>query len=170
MSPEDEGEKIYYGTIMKKLRDLFKEKGTHIHLEITANKVFSNELKSYVPRGKEIIFLFLKQAPPDITGFVKGSRLPGFVVVEVKSGKISLSDIYQLKRYADLFDARFSFLVSLEEIPEEIKRLVSTILLLSKLKCGDIYKAFVFVHFDRESNEFVEWFEENPFKESIYWK
>ena len=118
--------------------------------------------------AQEIIFQFLKKAAPDITGFVGKILLPGFVVVEVKKNRIDLDDIYQLKRYADLFDARFAFLVSLEPIPEEIKRLSSAIPTL--LMRPTYHAAFVLARFDEQINEFVEWFEKNPFLESIYWR
>ena len=46
-----------------------------------------------------------------------------FIIVEVKYDKIELGDIYQAKRYADLFSANYSFLLSYKPIPEKIKRL-----------------------------------------------
>jgi len=163
-------EEEYYEIIREKLSKLFKEKGVNVYLEVTSRGVFSNKLKSKIPRGKEIILLFLRKVAPDITGFVEGTVLPGFIVVEVKGSKIELDDIYQLKKYADLFEARFAFLVSLEPIPVEIKRLQEVLYLLTKLKCGIIYHAFVLTHFDRNNKEFVEWFNENPFISSIYWR
>jgi hypothetical protein len=92
------------------------------------------------------------------------------IVVEVKKDKIELDDVYQLKKYSDLFDARFSFLVSLKPIPAEIKQLCQVTFLLAKLKGGSIYRAFALAQFDANSKEFVEWFEENPFAEPTYWK
>ncbi|MGC8935654.1 MAG: hypothetical protein ACP5LN_10885, partial [Thermoproteota archaeon] len=127
-------------------------------------RAFSDTLKAKIPSGYEIIFPFLKKAVPDIT-------LPGFVVAEVKKDKIELDDIYQLKKYFDLFDARFAFLISLKPIPEEIKRLCrSPLFLLLRLQCSNIYRAFTLVHFDYASNNFVEWFEENPFTKSLFWR
>ena len=167
---KEKKEEEYYGPVKEKLSELFKEKGVSIHLEITSKGTFSNKLKSKIPSGREIIFSFLKKAAPDITGFVEGisAYLPSFVVVEVKKNKIKLDDIYQLKKYAELFDARFAFLVSLKPIPEEIKRLSRTIYTL--LASQSIYHAFTLTQFNKESREFVEWFEKNPFSESIYWK
>jgi len=169
MSHKEKKGEEYYEIVKEKLAELFKEKGVKIYLEITARGKFSNKLKSKIPSGREIIFLFLKRLAPDITGFVEGCSLPGFVVAEVKRGKIELDDIYQLKKYADLFEARFAFLVSLEPIPEEIKRLLKVTFLISKLKGGSIYHAFVLTRFDKDRDEFTEWFEENPFLQSVYW-
>jgi hypothetical protein len=169
--PRKQPEKDYYVDIKERLEKLFKDKGTETYFEITAEGTFSNTLKSKVPHGREIIFSFLKKKlAPDITGFVKTSISSGFVVVEVKKDKIELDNLYQLKKYADLFEAKFAFLVSLKPIPEELKRLLgSPILLLPRLKYG-IYQAFVLAHFDENKKDFVEWFEENPFTETIYWK
>lgn len=161
-------EEEYYNVIKEELAELFKEKGVSIYLEITARGKFSNRLKSKIPSGREMIFLFLKKAVPDITGFVEDCSLPGFVVVEVKRDKIELDDIYQLKKYADLFDTKFAFLVSLKSIPEEIRRLSRTVYNL--LSRPSIYQAFVLSKFDEQSNNFVEWFEKNPFSKTIYWK
>ena len=157
-----------YEIVKEKLSEQFKEKGVNVYLEVTSRGTFSNELKNKIPRGKEVIFLFLRKVAPDITGFVEGTVLPGFIVVEVKRGKLELDDIYQLKKYADLFEARFAFLVSLEPIPVEIKRLQEVLYLLTKLK--ETYQAFVLTHFDKNTEEFVEWFEENPFTSPIYWR
>ncbi len=163
-------EEKYYNTVKERLNELFNEKGVKAYWEITANGIFSNELKSKIPSGKEVIFLFLRKAAPDIIGFVEGILLPGFVVVEVKKNKIELDDIYQLKKYADLFEAKFAFLVSLEPIPEEIKRLSKVTFLLTKLKGGNIHQAFVLTQFDERNGQFVEWFEEDPFTQSFYWR
>jgi hypothetical protein len=158
----------YYEIIRDKFLELFKEKDINAYLEITANRKFSGELKRRIPSHRDIIFSFLTKAAPDITGFVEGLILPGFIIVDVKSDKIKLDYIYQVKKYADLFDAKFAFLVSLEPIPEEIKRLSKVIPTL--LKRPTIYQAFTLVQFDTHNCEFVDWFEKNPFNESIYWK
>lgn len=168
MSPMKKEEE-YYEIIKEKLNDLFKKKGVNVYLEITARGMFSNKLKSKIPQGREVVFLFLKKVAPDITGFVEGSVLPGFVVVEVKGSKIELEDIYQLKKYSDLFEARFAFLISLKPVPEEIKRLEKAAYILTKLK-GSIYQAFVLAQFNEHTSEFVEWFDKDPFSKSIYWK
>jgi hypothetical protein len=48
------------------------------------------------------------EAPPDLTGFVKKDSTSSreFLVVEVKAQTIRLGDIYQTRKYAELFDAR----------------------------------------------------------------
>jgi len=160
-------EKDLYPIIMQKFSGLFKSKGYQIHLEITADKKFSNKLKSVIPDNQQIIFYFLKEVAPDITGFFKGRYNTYLVVIEVKDEKIRLDHIYQMKKYADLFGAKFAFLVSTEEIPEEIKRLTKSI--YSILSTPSPYQARVLVYFDEEAQDFRDWHPENPFTQEYYW-
>ncbi len=161
-------EKEYYPLIKSKLEELLKIRTANIYLEITASKKFSNKLKAEIPKGREIIFQFLREASPDITGFIKNKYSSDFIVVEFKREKIKLDDIYQARKYKDLFAAKFALLVTLRPIPEEIKRLhKATYPLLSSLST---YEAFVLVNFNEESGEFKEWYPESPFENDIYWK
>jgi len=155
-------EKQLYEVIKEKLEEILKAKFNDFYLEITADTGFSNKLKSEIPRGREIIFNFLKKARPDITGFVKENSFSYFIVVEVKNCSIELDDIYQTKKYAQLFGAKYALLISTNEIPEEIKRLDKTIYPYL-LKGGYGYERIVLVHFDINKTEFVEWYEKNPF-------
>ena len=116
-------EKQLYEVIKERLEEILKAKFNDFYLEITADTGFSNKLKSEIPRGREIIFNFLKKARPDITGFVKENSFSYFIVVEIKSSSIELDDIYQTKKYAQLLEAKYVLLISTNEIPEEIKRL-----------------------------------------------
>jgi hypothetical protein len=56
-----------------------------------------------------------------------------FIVVEVKTTPIKLDDIYQVRKYAELFDARHALLLSTSEIPEKITRLSRVVFLLLAL-------------------------------------
>ena len=158
-------EEHYYDLIAEELARLFKEKGVNVHLEITARREMSDELKARIPRNMDVALLFLKKVRPDITGHAEDK---GFVVVEVKK-RADLDAIYQLKKYVDLLDARFAFLVSLEPIPEDLKRLLDRLFLIPKLK-SSIHHVFVLTYFDVENRRFVEWFEEDPFSKNIYWQ
>lgn len=160
-------EREYYQLIKAKLESLLKTRTNNFYLEITANKKFSNKLKAEVSSNRDIIFLFLKEASPDITGFIKREYSSDFIVVEFKKDKIKLDHIYQTRKYRDLFGAKFAFLISLQQIPEEIKRLHKVAFTL--LSSPSIYHGFVLVHFDEKSGNFVEWYPENPFKKDLYW-
>lgn len=141
-------EKSYYNLIKQFLEGKFKEIYGNCYLEVTSQR-FSEKIKEAIPRDADIIFSFLSTSKPDITGFIKmreGVRIESiplgeesgsyldtddkkslewteFIIVEVKYDEIKLKDIYQTKRYADLFRATYSFLLSYKSIPEKIKRL-----------------------------------------------
>lgn len=159
-------EKDYYEAIKKEFEDLFSAKG-ETYLEITANKTFSNKLKKEIPDYRHIIFYFLKEVAPDISGFIKSNYGTKFIIIEVKDEVLKLDHIYQTRKYSELFDTRFAFLVSTQEIPEEIKRLSKVIYPLLSLPA---YSRLILVQFNIDTNQFVDWFEENPFEKEIYWK
>jgi hypothetical protein len=61
-------------------------------------------------------------------------------------------------------------LISLEPIPTEIKRLDKA-MNDQLLRAGLPWTfAFVLIQFDKQQGEFVEWYPENPFENSIYWE
>ena len=161
-------EEEYYIPIKTKIEELLSNKVNNFHLEITANKKFTNELKAEIGQGRDIIFQFLKEAPTDITGLIKGEHSLDFIVIEFKREKMKLDDIYQTRKYRDLFSAKFAFLISLEPIPEEIKRLHKvTYELLSMPHYSHV---FTLAQFDGQTRTFIEWYPENPFEKNIYWK
>jgi hypothetical protein len=164
MSEKDE--KIYYEPVKKKFEDLFGVKGK-TYLEITASKTFSNKLKKEISDYKQLIFYFLDQVAPDITGFIKRTYGTEFIIIEIKDEVLKLDHIYQVRKYAELFDARFAFLVSTEEIPIEIKNLSKITYSLLSLPA---YKKLILVQFDKTQNQLIDWFEENPFEIDYYWK
>ena len=107
------------------------------------------------------MFYFLKDVAPDITGFIEEDVLTKFIVVEIKNEPIKLDHIYQVRKYAELFEARYGLLVSTKEIPEEIKRLSKVVHSLLSLPA---YETLTLVKFNEETREFDEWFPKNPFK------
>jgi hypothetical protein len=125
-------EKELYRPIKVYLQKAFEQKFGQCYLEITASGVFSDELKRAV--RNDIAFAFIgKKASPDLTGFIytipliwgkwTSSDIQDFITVEIKSGKITIQDVYQAKMYGDLFQAKYALLISPESIPEEIRRL-----------------------------------------------
>jgi len=169
-------EKQLYEMVSESLRQRFVAKNYRCHLEVTAYGKFSELLKQAVEH--DIIFSFLKSKRdcPDVTGYVerhlrkddvppvRRNVLPlvgyDFVTIEIKKEKIKLEHIYQAKRYADLFKAKYGFLLTTELIPEEIKRLsyVSAILSISqgtlKIAQVDVVDGGIFDN---------TWFPDNPF-------
>lgn len=170
-------EREFHEIIKRSMEKLIKKKTTNFHLEITAEKKFSNKLKGEISPGREIIFSFLKKAPPDITGFIKRDPLSHFIAIEVKNREIRIDDIYQIKKYKDLFNAKFAFLISTKPIPEEIKRILRIIPPL----CPSLLETLVLVRFDESKlmeehiqgppNPFTDWYPEDPFKKGLhYWE
>jgi len=115
-------ESDYYKPIEIAFENLFRQKGS-LYSEITANGQPSNRIKEQIHDSRNIIFSFLRDARPDITGFSVGQYSKKFFVIEVKNEEIKLDHIYQTRKYIDLFDAYFGFLVSTKEIPAEIKKI-----------------------------------------------
>ena len=175
--PSKMTEKQLYEMVSESLRQRFVAKNYRCHLEVTAYGRFTELLKQAVKH--DIIFSFLKSKRdcPDITGYVERNlredditrfmeknvvspEVYDFVTIEIKKEKITLEHIYQAKRYADLFKAKYGFLLTTELIPEEIKRLsyVSAILSISQ---GTL-KIAQFSEVDGEVFDHT-WFPDNPF-------
>ena len=163
-------EEEYYPLIKTSMEEVLKTKTTDVYLEITASKKFSDRLKNEIQPERDIIFNFLKQAAPDIPGFIKVKNSSNFIVIEFKTAKLKLDDIYQAKKYRDLFGASYTFLISLEPIPEEIKRLNKALndqLVQSGLS---YFQTFVLCWFELKQKKFLELYPENPFEKEGYWK
>ncbi len=161
-------EQDYYPLIKEKFTQLFESKGYKVYLEITAEKKFSNKLKTKIPDSKHIIFSFLRDVAPDITGYIEKDILPDFVIIEVKNEEIKLDHIYQTKKYGELFEAKFTFLVSTKEIPEEVKRLSKVVYPL--LTPRSTYHSRALVYYNKDTQSFEDWYPENPFEKEPYWR
>ena len=144
------------------LDELLRQLFTGHHLEITANGNFSATLKMQIPEHRDIIFTFLKEVAPDITGFVIKDHTFEFIVVEFKDTKIRLDDIYQTRKYAELFDARYALLVSTEEMPVEIIRLSSVVPYLLPIPG---YGKLTLVQLSKDGKSST-WFPTSPFPNS----
>lgn len=173
----NKNERKYYEIMRAQVEKIFKVKVSDLLLEITADAEFSDELKYEISKNRQIIFSFLKKAPPDITGFIKKDSSSDFIVVDVKREKIKLEHIYQLRKYRDVFNAKFAFLISLRPIPAEIKRLCE---LESKI-LSDVswrYPNLTLVSADEKmlsytsnpKDVFIDWYPENPFENDLYWE
>lgn len=153
-------EREAYTDIKNWLEGQLKTRFTDFRLEITADRKFSNTLKQQIDHNRDLIFNFLKEAAPDITGFVQGDYSKEFIVVEIKNKPIKLDDIYQTRKYAELFNAQYALLISTEEIPEEIIRLSKVV--FPYLLSLPAYKRLTLVYFGGNGKNIV-WFSENPF-------
>lgn len=157
-------ERDFYEPVKSWLDKILAEKFASHHLEVTANGKFGNEVQSQIDPYRELIFSFLKSgASPDITGFVKKDTESSkeFIVVEVKDEPIKLDDIYQTKKYADLFNAKYALLVSTHEIPERIIRLAKRVVFPYLLQIP-LYGRIALVHF-ADNGEKITWAVDDPF-------
>lgn len=162
-------EENFYQQIKDCLEQLFIDKGKKVYLEITAKKGLSEKLKQAIPRGREIVFVFLKKKP-DILGFIKEQYTKDFITVEVKEKIEKLDDIYQAKLYKEVFDAKYGFLITLSPIQEKIKRLCKETFNILHSAQDSIYCFLVIGRFNKETGKFIDWVEENPFEKETYWK
>lgn len=159
----------YYSIVRDWLQELLKQQFPWCHLEITANGKFSGKIKEHIPQGREIIFHFLKQAAPDLVGFVTRERGRGVVVVEVKTTIIRLKDLSQVRGYAELFGARWSLLLSAKEIPEEFRRLYQVAPEAFSTLTG--HGTITLGWLREQSGELtVQWFPTDPFAKGLLYR
>ncbi len=171
-SRKADAESKYYPIIKSKLEELFIKKYegrlTSIWFEVTGPKRgFSHMVKEEIAfQKRDIIYHFIKSSFPDITGFIHLAddyRDSGFAIAEFKINELELKDIYQLKRYVDLFDARHGLLISLQPIPVEIKQLSKVTYPLLGLPQHS--RTLTLATFDEHIAGFGGWFPEDPFKQ-----
>jgi hypothetical protein len=115
-------EESLYEPIMKALKRVFICLG-ECHLEISADKRFSNKVKRQF--SKDTLYIIRVEGFfPDLTGFVKTHHATDLVTVEIKPKEIVIRDVFQAKEQGEIFDARYVLLVSPRPIPEEIRRFI----------------------------------------------
>src|SRR6266498_1842908 len=80
-------ERELYPTVKAWLEELLEERFQKVYLEITASRTFRDTIKGQIDRNRDLIFSFLGETAPDLTGFLKKdtSASREFIVVEVKS-------------------------------------------------------------------------------------
>lgn len=99
--------------------------GGKVHLEITANGQFSEELKEVLDNDA-LSIIRVEKFSPDLMGFIQKTQyFKELITVEVKHDKITIQSISRAKLYADIFNAKYGMLISPKGIPEEIKRFIS---------------------------------------------
>ena len=109
-----DSEKDLYEPVRQALRQRFAKKG-ECHLEVTATGI-SQDIKRLLD-DSAVYILETENKKPDLLGYVvvrfeSGSESRRLVVAEVKKASLTLDDIYQVKMYAEMFDARHAFLIS----------------------------------------------------------
>lgn len=162
-------EKDFYKPITEQLGGLLSGVVTSYWLEVVATQGLTERAKQAVPAGREIVFSFMRDRP-DIIGIVDGQFSKHLLVAEVKEGSPTLENIYQIKRYKEVFDARYAFLITIGPIREELKRLCRQTSTILSSAGDDAYRFLVLAQFHPGARRFVDWVDGNPFEKSFYWE
>ncbi len=121
--PKSANEQKLYAPVQQSLKRLFSKLGSN-HLEITASKKFSPELRE---KCDDVSLHIMDQEAfyPDIMGFVTSlNAYPPvqLIVCDIKDTELKLKDIAQVREYGAVFSAQHAILISSKPIPERIKR------------------------------------------------
>lgn len=115
-------EEPLYEPVRNALMEVFDHLGD-CHLEITAHRRFSNKVKRRF--SKDTLYIIRVEGFfLDLTGFIKTQYTTDLITVEVKAERIAIKDIFQAREQAEIFDAKYSLLVSPKTLPEEIRRFI----------------------------------------------
>jgi len=167
-----DGEKSLYGSVRRAIQGLFSKLG-ECELEITAQGI-PERVKALLG---ETPLLILKKGLgyPDLIGLFKPdlSKKPpfgfpkGLIVVEVKNRRLGLRDVAQAKSYAEAFGAYYAFLISTQEMSEEMRRFLShKSQFLLYLSPPNAIRTLYIGKFNPEREILEEWFPVDPFREN----
>ena len=140
-----------YEPIKRILQEKFGKLG-ECYIEITSKKI-GNTIKSKLDDNL-LFFLNAEKIYPDLTGYVVESGTSNLIVAEVKSEKIKVRDIYQIKMYSELFHSKYTFLISSEPLSEEIRRYLKMTPAILSYSAG--YKRLIIAQFDVRNNQLLE--------------
>lgn len=157
-----------YEPVMSCLRSSFAAVGKNVNLEIAATRGLSEQVKRAIPKGSEIVFSFLRQHRPDIIGVIEGGGL-NLVVAEVKAKSLTLDDVYQAKQYKEVLGARCGFLVTVDPIPEDLRRMCEQNWDILSSASNSAYKFLAICQFDIAAGKFIDWFRDDPFQQAYFW-
>ena len=164
-------ERELYDPVMSCLRGAFAAVGKSVRFEIAATLGLSEQAKRAIPKGSDIVFGFLRQHRPDIVGVIEGDViLNPLVVAEVKAKSLTLDNVFQAKRYKDLLQAKCGFLVTVEPIPEDLRRLCEQNRDIWYSASDSSYKFLTICQFDITAGKFTDWFRDDPFQQAHFWQ
>ena len=146
-------EAALYEPVLASLSEIFKPHG-EFYLEPTARTKLSDNLKSVL--SDQILFVHLvERFIPDLMGYIKRQGLQEIIVVEVKAGNLRLKDIFQVREYAEIFDATYAILVSPRPLSEEIRRILNQ-RPIHAYRSG--YGSICVGCFDSSTNTITDWY------------
>ncbi|SRR6266480_2874272 len=158
-SRKRKSEAQFYRPAREALLELFKPKDCY--LEITADRRLGEKIKR-VLTDYDLFANQVERFIPDITGYViRSEHDKPIIVAEVKAGPPSLRDIFQTKQYAEIFGAKYAFLLSPEDIHEEIARIVKMKSMILSHSAG--YERVFVGRLDVEGTSIVQWYMGAPY-------
>jgi len=126
---ESEDEAKLYLPVRNALESYFCPGSEHCLIEVTADRV-SDKLQEKLP--DDVLFLLKGgEVRPDILGRVEhpiGSKAfyyhSFFVTAEVKDGAPTINDLFQAKKYGEIYSAAITLLASTQKPEERLLRLL----------------------------------------------
>jgi hypothetical protein len=166
MTQENESEKTTEASLYAPVRDALegylRQPDDHItmNLEITATG-FSQLMQRYIP---EEVFNFIdtRDYRPDLYGRIGPDCRDSYemstftVVAEVKKNPLELKDLFQAKRYGELYKAEVTPLISPEWLDASLHRLLEKRL---ELPSYSRYWSVYMCRYDRTRRTLGEWFD-----------
>jgi len=140
-----------YIPIKEFLDQHFSKLGRKHYFEITA-KTISNKIKNEFDLNR-LLLLKTERTLPDIMGFVEKNSLNELFVFEIKDEKPTIKAIYQLKKYAEVLNAKYAYLICTGEISAELKKILENEPRIQSFNTG--YDGISIIHFDEEKKEIV---------------
>jgi hypothetical protein len=161
----EENERRLYSGVRDALQSYFCPGSIDCLFEVTAEGV-SNELQGKL--RDEILFLLgSRELRPDILGHVKHPIESEafyyhefFVAAEVKEGAPTVNDLFQAKKYGEIYEAAITLLVSTEKPEERLLRLLKRNSVLLHLPMS-MFSAYL-CKFSAKDGNIDRWFPEQP--------
>lgn len=166
----EEREGRFYPGIRNALQSYFCSGSVNCLFEVTAEGI-SDKLQGEL--GDEILFLLRsRELRPDILGHVEhpvGSKAfyfhEFFVAAEVKEGSPTINDLFQAKKYGEIYEAAVTLLVSNEKPEERVVRLLKRrpVLLHLPMSMHSVYLC----KFSEKNGTIDWWYPEPPRKDQL---
>jgi hypothetical protein len=164
------GEERLYDPVKRALEGYFGQNGEiALSLEVTADG-FSPQTKHFL--NDDVLFLIEnRELRPDIFGRVGPDARQAFgysdflVTAEIKDGSPIVNDVFQAKKYGELYQAFFAFLICTKLPDERVIRLLKHNPVL--LFYSGTFTAYL-CRYSEESERFDWWFSERqPRKKNV---
>ncbi len=164
-SESEEKERRLYSRVRAALEAYFCPGSTNCVLEVTAEGV-SDELQGKLP--DEVLFLLgSRELRPDILGRVEHPVESKafyynsfFVTAEVKDGTPTVNDLFQAKKYGEIYEAAISLLVSTQKPEERLLRLLKRKSILLQLPMSMFHTYLC--RFSAKDGTIDWWFPQHP--------